>query len=108
MKKLLSILAGIAALTLATNTTVLAKDKEVTLDGEAKCAKCSLKEGTKCQTVIETEKNGKTTKYYVADNDVAKGFHKDVCTESKKVTATGTVTKVDGKQEIKLSKIEAK
>ena len=108
MKKLFTILASVAALTLATSTVALAADKEVTLTGEAKCAKCALKEGTKCQTVIETEKEGKTTKYYVADNDVAKGFHKDVCQGSKKVTATGTVAKVEGKQEITLTKIAAK
>jgi hypothetical protein len=44
--------------------------------------------------------------YYVADNDVAKAFHENVCKEAKKVTATGTVAKVDGKSEITLSKIE--
>jgi hypothetical protein len=81
--------------------------KEQTVKGEAKCAKCSLKEADKCQTVIQTEKDGKKTTYYLADNDVAKKFHKEVCQESKKVTATGTVKKVDGKEMLTVSKIEA-
>jgi hypothetical protein len=65
-----------------------------------------LKETDKCQTVIQVEgKNGKTVKYYLADNDVSKAFHENVCTEAKKVTATGTVKKVEGKNELTVSKI---
>ena len=94
-------------LALATPAFAADKGKERTITGEAKCAKCMLKEGDKCQTVIQAEnKNGKMVSYYVADNDVAKAFHENVCKEAKKVTATGTVAKVDGKSEITLSKIE--
>jgi len=108
MKRSIAIVASVAALLFAANTNnALAKDKEVTLSGEAKCAKCMLKEGKECQTVIQVEKNGKTQNYYVANNDVAKAFHEDVCHSAKKVTATGTVSKADGKREIMLSKIEA-
>jgi len=83
------------------------KGKERTLTGEAKCAKCALKQGDKCQTVIQVEnKKGKTVTYYLTENDVSKDFHSKVCKESKKVTATGKVKKVDGKQELTLSKIE--
>jgi hypothetical protein len=35
-----------------------------------------------------------------------KAFHHDVCTEAKKVTATGTIKKVDGKNEFTASRIE--
>ena len=81
--------------------------KEKTITGEAKCAKCMLKESDKCQTVIQVEnKKGKTTNYYLTQNDVSKAFHENVCTEAKKVTATGTVKKVDGKYEFAASKIE--
>jgi len=81
--------------------------KEKTITGQAKCAKCALKEGDKCQTVIQTEnKKGKTVSFYLADNDVSKAFHENVCKETKKVTATGTVKKVDGKNELTVSKIE--
>ncbi len=83
------------------------KGKEQTISGEAKCAKCALKESDKCQTVIQAEnKKGKMVTYYLADNEVAKNFHDNVCSGPKKVTATGTVKKVDGKQQLTASKIE--
>lgn len=111
--KINTVLAGVAGtllLALATSTPALAagdKDngKEVTLKGEAKCAKCSLHEADKCQTVIQTKEDGKTVTYWVAQNDIAKGFHKEVCTDSKKVKATGKVEEVDGKKKITLAKI---
>ncbi len=99
--------AGLLLLALATPTIAADKSKERTITGEAKCAKCMLKETDKCQTVIQVEnKKGKTVTYYLADNDVSKAFHENVCKEAKKVTATGTVKKVDGKQEFTVSKIE--
>jgi hypothetical protein len=114
MKKTFTIVATIAALILAANTTVRAEDKpkgkEVTITGEAKCAKCILKEADakECKTVIEVEKkSGKAQEFYVVDNDVSKAFHEDVCHSARKVKATGTVTKVAGKQELTLTKIEA-
>ncbi len=98
-------IAGLVLMTVATPS--FAKDKEVTVTGEAKCAKCALKETSKCQTVIQTEnKKGKMVTYYLANNDVAKGFHENVCTETKKVTATGTVKKVNGKEQLTASKID--
>ena len=107
MKKasmLFTSIAGVVLLGLAIPS--FAADKEVTLSGTAKCGKCALKETAKCQTVIEAEKDGKPVKYYVANNDVAKAFHENVCQDTKKVTATGTVKEVDGKQEFTASKIE--
>ena len=97
---------GLLMLAIATPTFAAEKPKEKTITGEAKCAKCMLKETDKCQTVIQVEaKNGKTIKYYLTDNDVSKAFHENVCTEAKKVTATGTVKKVEGKNELTVSKI---
>ena len=112
MKKLalaLTVIASVALFALATpgSAAERGKGKEVTIKGDAKCAKCALKESEKCQTVIQTEnKKGKMVTYYVADNEVAKGFHESVCQGSKKVTATGTVKKVKGKEQLTLSKIE--
>jgi hypothetical protein len=112
MKKVSVILTAVAGLLLlAIATPSFAADsgkaKERTITGEAKCAKCMLKEGDKCQTVIQSEnKNGKTVNFYLADNDVSKAFHENVCKGTKKVTATGTVKKVDGKNELTASKIE--
>ncbi len=110
MKKLLlTAVAGLAlfALAIPSYAAEKGKGKEVTIKGEAKCAMCALKESDKCQTVIQTEgKNGKKVTYYLADNDVAKGFHDNVCKGGKAVTATGTVKKVKGKETLTASKIE--
>jgi len=100
-------IAGLLLLPLATPSFAADEGKEVTITGEGKCAKCALKESDKCQNVIEATENGKTVKYYLADNKVSKDFHKEnLCKESKKVTATGTVKEVDGKKELTASKIE--
>jgi len=123
MKRLALLLTGIAGLTLlavATPTRAAENDqgagtenkgkegREMTITGEAKCAKCALKESDKCQTVIEAEgRNGRTVKYYLVDNDVAKKFHQEVCKEPKKVTAKGTVKRnADGKRELTVQTIE--
>jgi hypothetical protein len=100
-------MAGVLLLALANPSIASAKGKEVTLTGEAKCAKCSLHQGDKCQTVLQTEgKNGKTVTYYLTDTDAAKSFHEKVCQESKKVTVTGTSKKVDGKRELAATEIK--
>lgn len=106
---LLTAIAGLVLLAFTTPTFAAdsGKTKEMTITGEAKCAKCMLKEGDKCQTVIQAEnKKGKMVNYYVVDNDVSKAFHENVCKAAKKVTATGTVQKVDGKSEFTATKIE--
>ena len=106
---LLTAVAGLLLLAVATPSFAAdsGKSKERTITGEAKCAKCALKEGDKCQSVIQVEnKKGKTVNFYLADNEVSKAFHANVCKETKKVTATGTVKKVEGKNEFTVSKIE--
>ena len=82
------------------------KDKEITITGDAKCAKCALKETEKCQNVIQVEKDGKKVTYYIVQNDVSVKFHKNVCSETKKATATGTCKKVDGKLQFTAAKLD--
>lgn len=113
MKKLIITgIAGLVLLALAIPSFAAdsPKGKEQKIKGEAKCAKCMLKEAgvDKCQTVIQVErKNGKKINYYLADNDIAKDFHQNVCKEAKKVVATGTIKKLDdGKMELTATKIE--
>jgi predicted nucleotidyltransferase len=107
MKRNVTLLAGLAGLLLALATPSIADEgKEVTITGEGKCAKCILKETDKCQNAIQTTEDGKKVTYYLTDNKVSKDFHEDLCKESKKVTATGTVKEVDGKKELTVSKIE--
>lgn len=83
----------------------------ITIKGNAYCAKCQLHEAANCQGVIQV-KNGKTPmNYYLVQHDVnnlvmdAETFHEDVCKQGKKVTATGSVRKVDGKMAFTPSKI---
>jgi hypothetical protein len=113
MKKTSTLLAGLAGLLILLQATplVAAEDgkpgKEKTITGEAKCAKCALHEGDKCQTVIQAKnKKGKTVTYYLVMNAVSKPFHKNICQEAKKATATGTEKMVDGKHEFTATKIE--
>ena len=106
---LFTAITGLALLAVATPTFAAeqGKGKETTVTGEAKCAKCALKQSDKCQTVIQTEgKNGKKVTYYLADNEAAKSFHANVCHGPKKVKATGVVNKADGKREFTVTKIE--
>ena len=103
MKKFASIIALMGLLAVP----ALAADKEVTITGEAKCAKCALHETDKCQNVIQTEEQGKTVTYYLAQNDTSKDFHDNVCKKSEKVTATGKVSEEKGKKILTISKIEA-
>ena len=107
--KMIQSLPVVAAFVLAVSTLPsFAADtgKEITLTGNAVCAKCVLHETKECQNVIQTEKDGKTVNYYLVANDVSKEFHGKLCKESKKVTATGTVKEVDGKLQLTASKIE--
>ena len=109
MKRTSIILAGmIGLLILALAIPAFAedKDKEITITGDAKCGKCALKETDKCQNVIQVEKDGKKSTYYFVKNDVSDKFHKNVCSETKKATATGTCKKVDGKLQFTAAKIE--
>ncbi len=106
MKNPKRLIAGIAALVVLATATPSFADEEIKVTGEAKCAKCALKEADQCQTVIETDKEGKKVTYYLADNPLAKEFHKNICKGAKKVTASGTVKEVDGKQQLTVTKIE--
>ena len=111
MKRTIVALSSIVALfSLALITPAVAAEKEgkdkVTITGEGKCAKCALKEGDKCQNVIQAKENGKTVTYYLAKNEVSNEFHSNICKEAKKVKATGSVKEVDGKKELTATKIE--
>jgi hypothetical protein len=105
MKKI-SLLIAFAGLLVAYATPSFAADKEVTISGEGKCGKCALKEADKCQNVIQTEENGKTVTYWLAKNKESTDFHENLCKESHKVTATGTVSEEGGKKILTISKIE--
>jgi hypothetical protein len=107
MKKKSPVLVYVfAALVFATGSLFAGDGKEVTVSGEGKCAKCALDETDTCQNVIEVTKDGQKVVYYLAQNDVSKAFHKNVCQSSAQVTATGTVEMKDGKHVLTATKIE--
>jgi len=107
MRKSLFMALSAAGLLLLTGTSnTWAEGKTVTVSGEGKCAKCSLKETDSCQNVIQTKEDGKTVTYYLTKNDVADKFHKNVCKGTKQVTAKGTVKEVNGKKELTATEIK--
>ena len=106
MKKTSLWIALAAFLLTALAVPAFASGKEVTITGEGTCAKCALHETDKCQTVIQTEENGKKVTYYLAQNKVSKDFHSNVCEKPQKVTATGTVKEKDGKMVLTATKID--
>jgi predicted cupin superfamily sugar epimerase len=105
MKKIPLLFALVASL--AFSQLANAAENEITVTGEGQCAKCAMSETKTCQTAIKVTKDGKTVVYYLAQNDVSKAFHKNVCEDTMRVTATGTVKTEDGKQVMTVTKIAA-
>ena len=104
-RKLMTVLA-VCGLVLALGTVAATSDKDKTIVGDGACGKCVLNETKKCQITIAAEEDGKKVTYYLTSNEVAKQFGDQLCTQRKKVTATGTVKTVGGKQELTATKIE--
>jgi hypothetical protein len=108
MKKSLVIGLSALALSFGGQSAFAAKEgKEVTIKGEAQCAKCALHQADKCGTAIVTKKGGKEVTYYVVDNDASKkGLpHDEICKATKQVKAKGTVQEVNGRKELTVSSI---
>jgi hypothetical protein len=82
-----------------------AKDKTVTLEGSATCAKCDLGKEEKCATVLQVKDGDKTETYYITGAP-EKEFHKKVCKSAKDAKATGKVTEKDGKKMLEVTSIE--
>jgi Family of unknown function (DUF6370) len=76
-----------------------AGDKVVTLKGEVVCAKCELKETSKCTTAIQVTEKGQKVTYYFKDKGAKEEYHEAVCGGGKQeATVTGTVSEKDGKK----------
>jgi hypothetical protein len=104
MKQFVTILACAAAL--AFLNTARAADEEKEIKGEGMCLKCELKKADKCQNAIRVKEGDKETIYILEANEVSKAFHKNVCSEVKKVIAKGKVKKEGDKNILVASKIE--
>jgi hypothetical protein len=83
------------------------KEKTVTLEGTATCAKCDLGTEDKCATVLQVKEGDKTVTYYIT-GEPDKEFHKKICKSSKEAKATGTVSEKDGKKMLEVTSIEEK
>ncbi len=83
-------------------------NKEVTITGSMVCGKCTLHLTKECQNVVQVQKDGKTINYFLTQNDVSEAAHDPICDpgNSEKVTVTGTVKKMDGKETMTPTKIE--
>ncbi len=68
-----------------------AKSELTTIKGLGLCAKCELGQTAECQNAIKLSKGGKDVIYLFAANDVSKAFHKNVCTGSANIVATGSL-----------------
>ena len=101
--KLFSVALALAVLVTTANAR---PDKdEKTLKGTITCAKCDLKKEKTCATVIKVTEGGKDVVYYF-DPDSHKKNHRQICTEAKEGTVTGTVSEKDGKKMVKVDKID--
>ena len=105
MKRTLLVVLVVCSITMAFVLKTGADD-EKTVTGEGKCAKCALKETDSCQNVVQVKEGDRTVTYYLVHNDLSKKFHENICKETKKITVTGTVKEVEGKQQLTPSKIE--
>jgi hypothetical protein len=99
------------AIVFATVMVVRAEDekkdsKKVTLKGDLGCAKCVFKvEGvTKCTNAIQVKKGDKEVIYILSDKGAKEKYHKGICTETKKGSVTGVVSKKGDKHYIKPEK----
>jgi hypothetical protein len=71
------------------------------------CASCELKEGSKCQTVIQVKEGGKQVTYYFKDTGAKESYHQCVCGGGRQEgTVAGVVAEKDGKKWITPSKVE--
>jgi hypothetical protein len=101
MRKMIPMLA--VAVLFSGLTLLVRAAEEKTIKGEAQCGKCKLNEEKKCTTVVVSD--GK--KFYLAKNAEEKKFHGKICQgDVIKVTVTGDVKEVNGKQTVTASKIE--
>src|SRR5580698_7398150 len=80
-KMLLTVAAAVLAAFFGSR--LLADDaagKDVTLTGTAVCGKCFLHQSKECQNVLLVVQDNKTNEYWMAQNDVSKNFHDQICT----------------------------
>lgn len=86
-------------------TPKVVKAKVVTMSGTATCSKCDLGISSSCGSVLQVKEGKKTVTYYLA-GIADKEWHENICTAAKEATLTGTVTELDGKKTLTVSKVD--
>jgi hypothetical protein len=107
--KLLAMLVAGLLVAAFTSCSTMHKSDEVTMTGTMVCSKCKLHITPECQNVLQvTDQNGNTVNYFLAQNDISKDFHDNICkNDGEKATVTGTVEEKNGQEELTASKIDA-
>jgi hypothetical protein len=107
MRNLLMSLLALAVAIMVTLPLSAGEEKQVTLKGQVMCAKCELKEGKKCQTVVQVKEGDKEVTYYFKDKGAKESYHEAVCGGGRQdATVTGIVAEKDGKMWITPAKVE--
>lgn len=83
--------------------------KEEVVKGEGLCLKCALGLTSACQNGVRAQEEGKPVLYILADNDVSKAFHEQICQKTAAVVVSGKISEVaefPGIKKLAASKIE--
>jgi hypothetical protein len=80
------------------------KAKVVTMSGSATCSKCDLGVDKTCASVLQVKEGKRTVTYYLA-GIADEAWHENICKAAKKATLTGTVTELDGRKTLTVSKV---
>lgn len=83
--------------------------KEEVVKGEGLCLKCALGLTSACQNGVRVEKEDQQVLYIIADNDVSKAFHEQICQKTAAIVVSGKISDVAAFASIKkltASKIE--
>jgi hypothetical protein len=103
---MLCLTLAVAVVCLLTSGSRAADPKPVTLKGEVMCAKCELKEATKCTNALRVKQDGKEVTYYFLDKGNGEEYHEEVCGGGRKeATVIGIVSEKDGKKYITPTKV---
>ena len=68
--------------------------KEEVVKGEGLCLKCALGLTSACQNGVRVEEEGRQVLYIIADNDVSKAFHEQICQKTAAVVVSGKISEV--------------
>jgi hypothetical protein len=104
MKSRIAALSVVVVLALAYSLAQAKDEQPVTLQGDLQCAKCSLKEASKCSDVLVVKEGDKQVEYHVVFTDGSKEHH--VCMGKKLVKLTGSLSEKNGQKTIAATKVE--